>query len=323
MTLRWGFLGASRIGRRALAPAIAAASGHALHAVGARDAGRARAFADEFGAARSYGGYQEVLDDPELDIIYVALPNDAHLAWTIRALEAGKHVLCEKPVALTADEVRRMQDAERRAGRRVMEAFCHIAHPQIARARELLAGGAFGTLVAMESRYGIMLDRPDDYRWIAGHGGGALYDLGCYCVSIMRALSGREPARAAATASMRGDVDATTTGLLDFGDDVGGQFMCSYVSAYTQQVTVVGSAGVLALDIPFSSKGRTTRLTLGDACEEFTACDPYVAMVEAFGRAARGEEAMRYDLAWSLRQAQALDALRAAAASGAAVSVSR
>ena len=110
------------------------------------------------------------------------------------------------------------------------------------------------------------LDRPDDYRWIARHGGGALYDIGCYCVSIMRALSGREPVRAAATVRRcTGDVDATLTGLLDFGDGIGGQFVCSYVSAYTQQVTLIGSSGVLTLDAPFASKGRTTRLTLGES----------------------------------------------------------
>jgi len=323
VTLRWGFLGASRIGRRALAPAIAAAAGHALHAVGARDAERARAFADEFGAARCYGGYQQVIDDPTLDAIYVALPNDAHLPWTLRALEAGKHVLCEKPLALTADEVRQMQDTERRSGRRAMEGFCHLAHPQVAQARELIADGAIGSIVSMESRYGFALDRADDYRWIARHGGGALYDIGCYCVSIMRALSGRETVRAAAVSTMRGEVDATLTGLLDFGNGIGGQFTCSYVSAYTQQVTVIGSGGVLTLDTPFASKGRTTRLTMGDAREEFSASDPYVAMVDAFGRAVRGEAEMRYDLAWSLRQAEALDALRAAAVSGEAISVSR
>jgi D-xylose 1-dehydrogenase (NADP+, D-xylono-1,5-lactone-forming) len=176
--------------------------------------------------------------------------------------------------------------------------------------------------VSMESRYGFALDRADDYRWIARHGGGALYDIGCYCLSIMRALSGREPVRAAATAAMRGDVDATLTGLLDF-DGISGQFMCSYVSAYTQQVTVIGSGAVLTLDTPFATKGRMTRLALNDASEQFTPCDPYVAMVDAFGRAVRGEEAMHFDLAWSLRQAQAMDALRAAAVSGAAVSVSR
>ena len=140
------------IGRRALAPAIAAASGHTLHAVGARDAERARAFADEFGAARSYGSYQQVIDDPEIDIVYVALPNERIFPWTIRALEAGKHVLCEKPLALTADEVRQMQAAEQ-ARRPACDGSVlpHRASTDCAGA-ELLAAGAIGSLVAMESR---------------------------------------------------------------------------------------------------------------------------------------------------------------------------
>jgi predicted dehydrogenase len=323
VTLRWGFLGASRIGRRALAPAVAATTGHALHAVGARDAERARAFADEFGAARSYGGYQQIIDDPGLDAIYVALPNDAHAPWTIRALEAGKHVLCEKPLALTADEVRQMQAAEQRTGRQAMEAFCHIAHPQVPRALQLLADGAIGTPVAMEVTYGMTTDPADPYRWTARLGGGSLYDIGCYCVSIMRVLSGREPTRAAAVAAMRGEVDASLTGLLDFGDGIAGRFTCSYVSAYTQRATFIGSRDVLTLETPFGTKNRVTRLLTSAGAEEFAPIDPYVAMVEAFGRAVRGEEAMRYDLAWSLRQAETLDALLAAAATGEAVSVFR
>jgi predicted dehydrogenase len=323
VTLRWGFLGASRIGRRALAPAVAAASGHALHAVGARDLDRARAFADAFDAARCYGGYQQLIDDPGLDAIYIALPNDAHLPWTVRALQAGKHVLCEKPLALTAAEVRQMLAAEQQSGRRVMEAFCHIAHPQVPRAMQMITGGAIGSLVAIEATYGMTTDRADPYRWTKHLGGGALYDIGCYCVSIMRVLSGREPVRAAAVAAMDGEVDASLTGLLDFGDGVAARFTCSYVSAYTQQVTLIGSKGVLTLETPFGTKNRVTRIFTTGGVEEFAAIDPYVAMLEAFGRAVRGEEAMRHDLAWSLRQAEALDALRAAAASGAMVSLSR
>ena len=139
----------------------------------------------------------------------------------------------------------------------------------------------------------------------------------------MRVLLGREPRRAAAVAAMDGEVDATLTGLLDFGDGLAGRFTCSYVAAFTQLVSLMGSRGVLALETPFGTKNRVTRILTSGGVEEFAAIDPYVAMVEAFGRAVRGEEAMRYDLAWSLRQAQALDALRAAAASGEAVSVCR
>jgi xylose dehydrogenase (NAD/NADP) len=274
MTLRWGFLGASRIGRRALAPAVLAASGHALHAVGARDVARAREFAAEFGIAKAYGSYRDILEDPELDAIYIALPNDGHAPWTIAALEAGKHVLCEKPLTLSAAEVRQLQDAEHITGRRVMEAFCHLFHPQMARLREILAAGGIGPLVAMEACYGNTLDRAQDFRWIDRHGGGSLYDLGCYCVSAMRVLSGREPMRVAAVQAVRGDVDATCSGLLDFGDGIGGQFVCSYVSARTQHLTLIGRDGTIALDWPFSTKGRSTRLIRGDNAEEFAASTP-------------------------------------------------
>jgi xylose dehydrogenase (NAD/NADP) len=322
VTLRWGFLGASRIGRRALAPAVLAASGHALHAVGARDPGRAREFATEFSIAKAYGSYREVVEDPDVDVIYNALPNDAHAPWTIAALEAGKHVLCEKPLTLSAVQVRQVQDAERRTGRRVMEAFCHVFHPQVARVRELLDAGAIGPLVAIEACYGHTLDNADDYRWIGRHGGGSLFDIGCYCVSAMRVLSGREPVRASAVQAMRGEVDASFSGLLDFGDGIGGQLFCSYVSARTQHLTLIGKVGTIRLEWPFATKGRSVRLICGDNVEEFSPIDPYVVMVEQFGLALLGRAEMKFGLAWSLRQAQALDALFAAARSGTTVSVS-
>jgi len=320
--MRWGFLGASRIGRRALAPAVAAASGHAVLAVGARDLARAREFATEFGILKPCGSYQEVLDDPDIDVIYNALPNDAHAPWTIAALEAGKHVLCEKPLALSAAEVRQMQAAERHTGRRAMEAFCHTFHPQMARVRELLAAGAIGPLVAMQSSYGMTIDLEHDYRRFARHGGGSLFDVGCYCVSAMRVLSGREPVGAAAVQAMRGDIDVTFSGLLDFGDGIAGHFVCSYVSARTQQLTLIGRDGTIAMDWPFSSKGRIIKLIAGEQVEEFPAVDPYVIMVEQFGHAIREQTKMTYGLDWSRQQANALDALFAAARGNTTVSVS-
>jgi predicted dehydrogenase len=323
MTLRWGFLGASGIGGRALAPAVLAASGHALHTIGARDLARAREFAALHGIPRACGSYREVIDDPDVDVVYIALPNDGHLPWTIAALESGKHVLCEKPLALSAAEVRHMQAAETRTGRRVMEAFCHIFHPQIARVRDMLAAGAIGPLVSMEACFGNPRDYDDSFRWMASHGGGSLYDLGCYGVSALRVLSGREPVRAAAVQAVHADVDETLNGVLDFGDGVAGQLSCSYVSARRQQVTLIGKDGIITLDWPYSTKGRVAHVACGDRIEEFVAIDPYVLMVEQFGRAISGEADMTYGLAWSLCQANALDALFSAARSGTMVSVSR
>ncbi|MCW3477060.1 Gfo/Idh/MocA family protein [Limobrevibacterium gyesilva] len=319
---RWGFLGASRIGHRALAPAVQAA-GHRLHAVAARDPARARAFADAFGAPRAYGSYAELLADPGIDLVYVALPNDAHAGWTIRALDAGKHVLCEKPLALSAEEVRHLQDAERRTGRHVMEAFCHLHHPQMARVQDILGNGEIGRTVAIQAIFGNLLLPPDDFRWIAAHGGGALYDLGCYCVSAMRVLTGCEPVRAAAVPAMQGDVDATMTGQLDFGDGLVGQFACSFVSVRTQHLQMIGTKGTLFLDWPISTKGRDTRLDVNGRSEHFAATDPYVRMVEHFAAAVAGRAGMAYGLDWSLRQAQALDALFAAARTVSVVSVPR
>ena len=161
--LRWGFLGASRIGRKALAPAMLAA-GQTLVAVGARDLSRARDFADAFAAPRAYGSYAEVIADPEVQAVYIALTNEQHLPWTLAALRAGKHVLCEKPLALNAAEVSAMQQAEAETGSRVMEAYCHIFHPQFARLRSLIAEGAIGRLLALQASFvGLMPE--DDFRW--------------------------------------------------------------------------------------------------------------------------------------------------------------
>ena len=321
MTLRWGFLGASRIGRSALAPAIAMAPGHVLHAVAARDPARAAAYAAEFAAPVSHAGYQALLDDPDVDAVYNALPTDGHTPWTIRALAAGKHVLCEKPLAMTAAEVRAMQAAEQSSGRRVMEAFCHVFHPQIARAQALIAAGAIGRPLTMQAHFGNTLEWEGDFRWTAAHGGGALYDLGCYALSAMRVLSGLEPQRVSAVQALQGDVDATLAGMLDFGAGIAGQFTCSFASGKSQSLTMIGTAGRLHLDWPFSTRGRETTLDSPEGIERFPVFEPYVAMVTHFGRAIAGEMPMTRGLDWSLAQAQAIDALLLAARSNTVVSL--
>ena len=313
--IRWGFLGASRIGRRALAPSIAAAEGHSLHAVAARDPARARAFADEFGAPLAHDSYAALIADPRIDLVYNALPNDAHLPWTLRALEAGKHVLCEKPLALSAAEVVAMQEAAARTGRFVLEAFSYRFHPQIDRMAAILEAGTIGRVLAAHAAFVATME-PEDFRWEAALGGGALYDLGCYCVSILRRVAGREPARVAAVAERRGGVDAGMSGMLDFGDGLAAQFSCSFVAAFSQFLTVFGTDGSLMLERPFTSRDRTLRLVLNGEAETFAPMNPYLRMVEHCGAVARGAERLRFPLAESLGQARTLDALFRAAASG-------
>ncbi len=203
--LRWGFLGASRIGRRALGPAVQAA-GHVLHAVAARDLPRARAFADAFSAPRAYGDYAALIDDPEVDAVYIALTNDVHLPWTLRALAAGKHVLCEKPLAMNAAEVAQMVAAEQASGCRVLEAFAYRFNLPVLRLQDVVRSGVLGEVVSAHVSFGATM--PDeDFRWIAPLGGGALYDVGCYCVDLLRLVTGDEPARVTAFQKTRDGVD--------------------------------------------------------------------------------------------------------------------
>lgn len=316
--MRWGFLGASRIARRSLAPAVLEC-GHLIEAIGARALQRARDFGDAVGARRAYGDYAALVADPGIDAVYISLTNEAHVPWAIRALAAGKHVLCEKPLGLDAGEVAALLEAEARSGRRVMEAFCHVHHPQIAQVRALLEAGALGEVVAAQAVFGIPLRDDGDFRWQAAMGGGVLLDLGTYCVSLMRALLG-EPRAVSAIRVMRGEVDASFSGQMDFGG-VAGQFTCSFVSAFTQHLEIVGSAGTLLLDWPISTKGRETGMFLGDRAERFPALDPYVRMVRAFEQMAAGEPGGAFGLEWSLANARVLDGLRVAAGDGRVVSI--
>jgi predicted dehydrogenase len=310
--MRWGFLGASRIGRSALAPAVLAA-GHRLCAVAARDLGRAQAFAADFAVARAYGDYAALLDDADVEAVYIALTNEQHLPWTLAALAAGKHVLCEKPLALTAAEVARMLPAEQASGRLVMEAFCHRFHPQFDRVRALLAEGAIGEVLWAQTHFvGGIADR-GNFRWAAAMGGGALYDLGCYGISLLRSLLSREAETVAAMRVLEGDVDVRFAAQLGFAGGVAAQLFCGFDGARQQGLQLLGREAALALDWPFSTKGRETRLSLAATVEVFAPCDPYVLMVRHFAEAAAGEAPMRFGLADSLAQAHTLDLLFAAA----------
>jgi xylose dehydrogenase (NAD/NADP) len=310
--LRWGFLGASRIGRSALAPAVLAA-GQRLEAVAARDLVRAEAFAAAFGAGRAYGSYEALLCDSAIDAVYIALPNDLHLPWTLRALAEGKHVLCEKPLALTGAEVAQMQLAEQASGFRVMEAFCHRFHPQFDRARELLDQDAIGEILCAQTHFIGAIADPQDFRWTASQGGGALYDLGCYGVSMLRSLLSREPVAVHAIQTKHQDVDNRFAAQLDFDDGIAAQLFCSFDGTRHQSLRVIGSRASLEFDWPFSSKGRDTVLTCGGAQERFAPCDPYLAMVTHFAAAVLGMEPMRFGLSDSLAQARVIDALFVAA----------
>jgi len=250
-TLRWGILGPGRIAPR-MVRAVGMTPRGQLVAVASRDPDRAAAFARTHDIPRSYGSYDALLADPELDVVYVALPNRLHAEWTVRALDAGKHVLCEKPLALTVDEVDRIMVASERAGRIAVEAFMYLHHPQILRAIELARGGDLGPLELVHSSFSFYLTYPNDPRIDLALGGGSLWDVGCYPVSFARRVAGEEPDGLAAFARFDpAGVDRTFVGQLHFPGGLLAQFDCGFASPDRQRIEVVGGDATLVLDAPF------------------------------------------------------------------------
>src|SRR5690606_5282482 len=217
--VRWGVIGCASIAMRKVLPAMKQASNCDILAIASRDPAKAAAAAAELDIERHYGSYESLLADPDVEAVYVPLPNHLHAEWTVKAAEAGKHVLCEKPLALTAAEATTMVDACERAGVSLMEAFMYRLHPQWVRARELVESGRIGELCAIEASFAYHNTDPANIRNIAEMGGGALMDIGCYPVNVARMMFGGEPADV--HAAIRRDptfgTDILTTVLLDFG----------------------------------------------------------------------------------------------------------
>lgn len=313
--LRWGFIGASRIAARTLAPAVLAEDGHDLVAVAARDGARAGAFAAQFGVPHAHAGYAGILSDAAVDAVYISLRNDAHMAWTVAACEAGKHVLCEKPLALSAAEATRMAAAAQANGVVLMEAFCPGFHPQFDLVDTLMATGALGEIVAIETNFAAVIADQADFRWQAAHGGGALYDIGCYCVSAIRRIAGRFPDRVAARMRMRQGVDASFQALLDFGA-FSAAVTCSFDAGYEQHLTIAGTGGRLHLARPYSTNGREVTMIRDETPTIFAAMNPYRRMLAHFRDGIGTGRPIRHGAVEACGQAATLDALFRAARTG-------
>jgi xylose dehydrogenase (NAD/NADP) len=252
-TLRWGILGAGRIAPR-LVRGIAASPRSSLVAVASRDADRAAAFAAVHGIPRSFGSYEALLASLDVDVVYIALPNHLHAEWTIRALEAGRHVLCEKPLALGVADVDAIATTADRTGRIAVEAFMYLHHPQILRAVDLARSGALGRLEVVNGTFSFFLTHPGDPRVDLAMGGGSLWDVGCYPVSFARRIAGEEPDRVAALARFddRG-VDRTFVGQMRFPSGLLAQFDSGFAAPDRQRLEIVGAEATLVLDHPFLS----------------------------------------------------------------------
>jgi predicted dehydrogenase len=319
----WGFLSTARI-NDALLRGIAALPDAQALAVASRDQSRAEEYARVNQIARAYGSYDELLADPDVDVVYISLPNGMHVEWSHAALEAGKHVLCEKPLSRSASEVERLFDVAESRGRYLSEAFMYRHHPQTRRLRELIDEGAIGELRLIRGHFSFNCD-PTDPRMFAGMQGGGLMDVGCYPVNISRYLAG-EPERVSAEQLLGGDgVDVVMAGVLRFSGGVIAHFDSGLAMPHRSEVEVVGSTGVLRVASPWlpGPDGIELWRDGADTAEviPLAAADTYSLEVSDLGAAARGERAPLLGRGDALGQARTLEALYASAASGSSVTL--
>jgi predicted dehydrogenase len=265
--IRWGVLGCAGIAAKAVIPAIQSSRFGRVTAIASRNGDKARQMAERFGIAKAYGSYEDLLADPEIDAIYNPLPNHLHVPLTIKALEQGKPVLCEKPIALNAAEAKTLLAAQEAAGLPVAEAFMVRHHPQWKKARALISEGRLGDVSVIQTIFSYYLDDPRNVRNQADIGGGGLFDVGCYAINTARYLFDAEPLRGIAL--MERDptfgTDRLASGLLAFPDGRQLAFTCSTQLALTQKVTVLGTRGRLEIPVPFNAPADLpTRLVLDD-----------------------------------------------------------
>jgi predicted dehydrogenase len=290
--LNWGILSTSKFAINHIIPAIRAGSTAVVHAIASRDAQNAQQVADRLSIPRHYGSYEELLADPNIDVIYNPLPNHLHVPWSLKALEAGKHVLCEKPLAMNSGEASVLLEQSRKyPDLKVMEAFMYRFHPQWTAVKELVRQGRIGALKSVHAVFTYFNDDPANIRNSAEMGGGGLMDIGCYCVSAARYLFEAEPDRVYGVMEVdpRYGVDWKASGVLQFGERTA-TFMCSTRLHHYQRVTLFGSDGYLEIDRPFNqAPDAPVQLFLvkdsGREAIEVPAANQYRLLVEAFCRA--------------------------------------
>ena len=291
-TLRWGVLSTAKIGVNKVIPGMQKSAVCDFVAIGSRDLAAAQVAAGKLGIAKAYGSYEELLADPDVDAIYNPLPNHMHVPWTIKAAEAGKHVLCEKPISLTAEEAETLLAVRERTGVKIGEAFMVDCHPQWIRLRELLRERKIGELRAVSGFFSYFNVDPNNIRNKADLGGGALMDIGCYMVHGSRFAFEAEPVKV--VASVERDpvmkTDRLTSALMEFA---GGQavFTCSTQLVPYQRMNFLGTKGRIELEIPVNAMpDQASRILVdlgaaGSTWETFEACDQYTLQGDAFAKA--------------------------------------
>jgi predicted dehydrogenase len=321
--IKWGILSTAHIGVAKVIPAMQRCEFAEITAIASRSLEKAQAAAGQLGIARAYGSYEVLLADPEIEAIYNPLPNHLHVNWSIRALEAGKHVLCEKPIGLSAAEGQELLDAAARFPRlKIMEAFMYRHHPQWQLARRLVDEGKIGDLRTIQSFFSYFNNDPGNIRNQAEIGGGALMDIGCYSISLSRFIFGREPQRVFGVVEFdpQLQVDRLTSGVLDFGSGTS-TFSCSTQLVSYQRVNIFGSKGRVEIEIPFNAPpDRPCRLwhQVGDQVTELTVevCDQYTIQGDLFSQAILNESAVPTPLGDAIANMKVIEAVFASGKKG-------
>jgi predicted dehydrogenase len=315
----WGVLSTAKIGTKKVLPGMLKSDMLEIRAIASRSAPAAREAASALGIPKAYGSYEELIGDPDIEAIYNPLPNHLHVPLTLQAAAAGKHVLCEKPIALNAKEAESLRAIPGKV--LVMEAFMVRFHPQWLRARELVRQGQVGTLRVVQMLFSYFNEDPTNIRNMAAIGGGALYDIGCYPITAGRFFFESEPRRGIALVDRDPafGTDRVTSALLDFGSGRHLDFTVSTQCAAYQRIQICGSKGRIEIQIPVNApQGAKTKLFLDDGSaldgsairtETLAESDQYMLQGEAFSRAIRGEIELPYGIEDSIRSMRAIDAL--------------
>jgi predicted dehydrogenase len=323
--VRWGVIGVAGIAKRRVIPAMKQCELSEIVGIASRDRARAEEAARDFGIPKAYGSYEEMLADPEIEAVYNPLPNHLHVPVSIQAAQAGKHVLCEKPIGLNAAEARELLAVRDRTGVIIGEAFMVQTHPQWVRTVELVRSGKIGKLRFAIGSFGYFRPEPENVRNIRAYGGGGLMDIGCYPIKVSRMVIGEEPVRVSATLvrDPAFGTDILTSAILEY-PSAHCIFSVSTQSVLHQSMQFIGTTGRIELEVPYNA-GATTRIRIDDGrdvfgsgitVEEFAACDQYTLQADAFSRAIREGGRPPVPVEDAVKNMAVIDAVFRAAESG-------
>jgi predicted dehydrogenase len=325
--VRWGVLGVASIATRKVVPAMQRGEWSTIAAIASRDLAKAQNAAQSMGIPKAYGSYEELIADPEIEAIYNPLPNHLHVPWSVKAAEAGKHVLCEKPLSMDTAEAKILLDVRNCTGVKIGEAFMVRTHPQWLRTRDLIREGRIGELRTIDTHFSYFNRDPKNPRNVLEWGGGALLDIGCYPINLSRFIFGGEPTRVLGIVERDPEfkTDRLASGIMDFPSGQS-SFTCGTQLAYSQRMIFTGTKARLSVEIPFNAPNdRPCRLLIDDgrdlfgggaSVETIPTCDQYTVQGDAFSRAIREDGDVPVPLEDAIRNMAVIDAVFRSGESG-------